>query len=165
MKKLLVFSALLSFSAFADQCAWNTRTDVKSAVKLVKNNDVIFWCQNCGEKKPSKIFKVIDYKVSTVRYQGLPEGRILTVNVGSRNEELDLAYTYVRTASDIFTNVAHLVGCPSAGATSFIQTGPGVRKVAHYYDARGVRINTANSDVEGLTSYMSPEHVRVPASK
>ena len=165
MKKFLVLATLLSFNTFADSCQWSTRSDIKSTINLLKNNDIIFWCQNCNEKTPSKIFKVIDYKYSANKYQGLPEGRVLTVNNGLRSEELDLAYTYVRTANDVFTSVSHLIGCPSEGATTFIQTGPGLRKVAYYFDARGMRMNTANSQVEGLTSFLPIGHVRVPASK
>lgn len=167
MKLFTLAFILLSSPVFADQCQWNSKTDARSAVKLLRNNDVIFWCQNCGEKKPSVIFKVADISVSTARYPGIPEGRIVNIQVqgGSSQQELDLAYTYVRTASDTFTNMAHMVGCPSEGATSFIQTGPGAKKVAHYYDAQGKRVNAATSTTDAVVSYNPWKSDRLPASK
>lgn len=165
MKKLLVVVLVLtSFSSFADQCAWNTTSDTKSAKELLENNDVMLWCQNCDEKKPSNIFAVREVII------GKPDAKlreikaILEYNKGETS--LDLAYTYVRTASDIFTNLAQLVGCPSHGATTFIQTGKGKKKVAHYYDGAGNRVDvlTSSSDyqVGAITNTLAPK--RYPAS-
>ncbi|MGZ3787266.1 MAG: hypothetical protein ACXVLQ_02015 [Bacteriovorax sp.] len=156
-------------TAFADQCEWNSLTDANSAVKLIKNNDIIFWCQNCNEAKPSSIFKVTNVRVKKEVSSGMPVGRIVNVQaeylVDKNGTDLDLAYTYVRTASNIFTNIAHLVGCPSEGATTFIQTGPGVKKVAHYYDGQGVRqnITTSSSDLN-KDEFKNLDKSRMPAS-
>ncbi len=127
--------ASVSLSAFADQCAWNTITDAISAKGLLTNKDIIFWCQNCTEK-PSAITRVSSATIA--RKDGSNQ---LTVSLaGGRKESLDLAYTYVRVASDIFANVSHLVGCESEGAMTFIKTGPGTKKVAHFYNDHGVRV-------------------------
>jgi hypothetical protein len=127
--------ASFSFGAFADQCAWNTLTDAISAKGLLTNKDVIFWCQNCHEK-PSAIMRVSSATIA--RKDGSNQ---LTVTLsGGKKESLDLAYTYVRTASDIFANVSHLVGCDSDGAMTFIKTGPGLKKVAHFYNDNGQRV-------------------------
>ncbi len=127
--------ASVSMSAFADQCAWNTVSDAISAKGLLTNKDIIFWCQNCHEK-PSAI--VHANSATIARKNGSNE---LTVSLaGGRKESLDLAYTYVRVSSDVFANVSHLVGCESEGAMTFVKTGPGTKKVAHYYNDHGVRI-------------------------
>ena len=129
----IVFASF-SISAFADQCAYNTLTDAISAKGLLTNKDVIFWCQNCTQK-PSGIVRVTSATIA--RKDG---SNMLTVKLSNgKKEELDLAYTYVRTSSDIFANVSHLVGCESDGAMTFIKTGPGARKVAHFYNHQGVR--------------------------
>jgi hypothetical protein len=161
---MFVTGVFLSASAFADQCAWNKLTDARSAQRLLKGNDAIFWCQNCNEK-PSKIFRIVDVKVA----RGTGE---LTATVQGRSEKLnlDLAYTYVRTASDIFANVAHLVGCPSEGAMTFVKTGPGAKKEAHYYDQHGSKqvLSTAlNEDIRPWVSLTkkTEDETRLPASK
>ena len=60
MTKLIIglLSLVMAQSALADQCAWNSKTDAESAIKLLKGSDVMLWCHNCQEAKPSKIFKV-----------------------------------------------------------------------------------------------------------
>lgn len=134
-----------SFSALADQCAWNKLSDAKSAKSLIKGNDIILWCQNCGEKNPSNILKVKDVNLQK------PATGYFELGVQYENgqsDQIDLAYTYVRTASDVFTNVAQLVGCPSSGATTFIQTGPGVKKTAHFYDKKGERVDVVSTKKE-----------------
>lgn len=162
--KLLIFSLALisSFSALADQCAWNKFSDAKSAKNLLKNNEIILWCQNCGQKDPSNILKVDDVNVKKPA-NGYYE---LSVKYDNGNQdEIDLAYTYVRTSSDIFTNVAQLVGCPSEGATTFIQTGPGVKKTAHFYDKKGVRVDVVSSRKEiKVAEFKAANTSRLPAS-
>lgn len=148
--------------AFADQCAWNKLSDAKSASQLLKNNDIILWCQNCDEVRPSNIQRIKDLAV-TKPGPGYHEISVLLDN--GKVEMIDLAYTYVRTASDIFTNVAQLVGCPSSGATTFIQTGPGVKKVAHFYNKKGERVDVVTSSKEIKISEVKADKTRLPASK
>lgn len=165
MKTLfLLFTIIISSSAFADQCAWNKVSDASSAKKLLKENDFILWCQNCGEKRPSVIFAVKDVKVAKPTQDYFEV--VATLADGS-TVNLDLAYTYVRTASDVFTNVAQLVGCPSVGATTFIQTGPGVKKVAHFYNKKGERVDVQTSGTEIRVSEYKFDIIenRMPASK
>jgi hypothetical protein len=153
MKMFIVFAALMaSFSALADQCAYNKISDAKSAKALIKGNDIIQWCQNCGEKKPSTISHVDSIDMSN------PSDSFYEIKVQVDGQDkdiyIDLAYTYVRTASDVFTNIAQMVGCPSEGATTFIKTGPGVKKVAHFYDKHGkmVVVKTDLKDIR-LSDY------------
>jgi hypothetical protein len=161
MKFVMIFLSVLSTSAFADQCAWNSKTDAASAMKLLKGNDVITWCQNCGEKTPSYIAKVSAAKITTPS-AGYKE---ITITTSKGDEQIDLAYTYVRTATNVFTNMAQLVGCPSTGATSFIQTGPGVKKTAHYYNQVGERVDVLSSTEETTISAAQMKSDRLPASK
>lgn len=162
--KLFIFALTLtaSFSALADQCAWNKLTDAKSAKGLIKGNDIILWCQNCGEKSPSNILKVSDVRVTK------PEESYYELGVtysDGKKDSIDLAYTYVRTASDVFTNVAQLVGCPSEGATTFIQTGPGVKKTAHFYNKQGKRVDVVSTEKEiKVTEFKAANANRMPAS-
>ncbi len=162
--KLFIFAITLaaSFSALADQCAWNKLTDAKSAKALIKDNDIILWCQNCGEKNPSTIMKVTAVNVTK------PANDFFEINVtyaDGKKDSIDLAYTYVRTASDVFTNVAQMVGCPSEGATTFIQTGPGVKKTAHYYNNTGTRVNVVSSSKEiAVADFKTMNTTRLPAS-
>jgi intein-encoded DNA endonuclease-like protein len=164
--KFFIFAVALvaSFSALADQCAWNKLTDAKSAKSLIKDNDIILWCQNCGEKNPSNILKVKDVNVK----KPANDSHELTVIYSNGNQDqIDLAYTYVRTASDVFTNVAQLVGCPSEGATTFIQTGPGVKKTAHFYDKKGKRVDVVSTKKEiQVAEFHAANNTtnRVPAS-
>lgn len=164
MKFFMIAMALAtSFSALADQCAWNKLTDAKSAKGLIKDNEIILWCQNCGEKNPSNILKVTDVNVKKPA-NGYFE---LSVTYANGNQDsIDLAYTYVRTASDVFTNVAQLVGCPSEGATSFIQTGPGVKKTAHFYDKHGKRVDVVSTkkEIQVADFHAAINTNRMPAS-
>lgn len=164
--KFLTFIALtsLSFAAFADQCAYNTITDAVSAKGLLTNKDVIFWCQNCTEK-PSNIKKVVS--ASVARKNGTNE---MTVKLADgKKEAIDLAYVYVRTASDIFANVSHLVGCETTGAMTFVKTGPGTKKEAHFYDDHGTRVSgktELNEDIRGpwVSATTTTDKTRVPAN-
>lgn len=159
---LVTFALVSSFSAFADQCAWNKFSDAKSAKSLLKGNDIIQWCQNCGQKEPSNILKVADVNVKQ------PANGYYELSVKYDNgisDQIDLAYTYVRTASDIFTNAAQLVGCPSEGATTFIQTGPGVKKTAHFYDKKGKRVDVVSSSKEvKVADFKGENSNRIPAA-
>ncbi len=143
MRNLLLVAALFSAqSVFADQCAWNSKTDGKSAMGLLSpGTEIVFWCQNCNEVKASVINVVDEVKIDresnevSVKAHQKSSGKKL---FEGKLYGIDLAYTYVRTASDVFTNMAHLVGCPSEGATTFIQN-KGNQKIPHYYDFNGVR--------------------------
>jgi hypothetical protein len=161
MRFTILTLALLSTTAMADQCAWNSKTDAASALKLLKGNDIITWCQNCGDRKPSYIAKVISAKQATPQ-AGFKE---ITVETNKGTESIDLAYTYVRTATNVFTNMAQLVGCPSSGATTFIQTGPGVKKTAHFYNKDGEREDVLSSTEESTLADFKMKSDRVPASK
>lgn len=147
MKALLIFA--LTFAgliAQADQCAYNTKTDGISAQQLIqKNVELIDWCLTCEQIKPGLIYVVNEIKTDSTTNEIFVKGtyksskKAVTENVTEDGwHMIDLAYTYVRTASDIFTNLSHLVGCPSYGSYTFIQN-IGSKKVPHYYDGQGLR--------------------------
>jgi hypothetical protein len=162
--KTILFSLLsvLSLNAFADQCAWNKLTDATSAMKLLKNNDVMTWCQNCDETKPSHIYKVQELKkIKPASDQYEIQAKLSN----GQTHNFDLAYIYVRVASDVFANVAQLVGCPSVGATTFIQTGPGAKKTAYFYDHAGNKVNVLSTEKEIAAGYdYKKDSTRFPAS-
>ncbi len=161
MKKAFLFFAVVFAAALvvrADQCAWNSKTDGTSAKQLIqKNVELIDWCGACDEKKPGLIYVVSDVKIDketgeiAVKATYKSSKKAVTSYTNQAGwHMIDLAYAYVRTSSDTFANLAHLVGCPSTGSYSFIQT-VGNSKRPHYYDAKGERqdykINN-NMDIE-----------------
>ena len=148
MTKLIIglLSLVMAQSALADQCAWNSKTDAESAIKLLKGSDVMLWCHNCQEAKPSKIFKVlnVENQVPSKGYRQV----VVNLEENVKPINIDLAYTYVRVATNVFANIAHLVGCDSTGEMTFVQTGPGRKKVPHFYDKTGTRVDMPNGAVE-----------------
>ncbi len=185
MKFLVLIASVLVFqsAAFADQCAWNDVKYASAAKKLFfqpgsngqpSYRDVIFWCQNCGEKKPSTKFHITDVKTSKAQMNGKTfDYRVVKVKaeylVDKDGTEIDLAYTYVRTGPKTFTNLAHLVGCPSEGAISHIETFSGkdsAKKVGYSYDLNGIRkdLNTANSIKYNAGTVLVPTSMSVDSS-
>ena len=145
MKSILLMSVIfLAFTSNADQCAWNTKTDGKSALEFLKPNDeILLWCQKCDEAK-SSVIQVVDAanfdrdtNEISIKTHEKSSGKIIN---NGQVFGVDLAYTYVRTATDIFSNLAQLVGCPSTGASTFIQNKGG-QKIPHHYDSGGVRVD------------------------
>lgn len=161
---LALLLTVTGLTAFADQCQWNTASDADSARALINlHKEVMFYCQNCGDTKPSFIAEVKSVRTgqATMGDQRYPYRTVnLTLSSGEQ-KEVDLAYLYVRTASDMFANTAQLVGCPSEGAVTFIQTTNRNQKLQHYYNAEGVRVPVGSSTAATGTGNGG---VRVPAS-
>lgn len=160
MKTIIsAFVLLLSFAASADQCQWNSPSDATSARQLINlHKEVMFFCQNCDDTKPSFIAQVDSVKTAQVK--GEKAYRTVTLVSKGQEQEVDLAYLYVRTASNIFANVAQLVGCPSEGAVTFIETTNKNQKIQHYYNETGTRVDTATT-----TAQIGKMTGRKPASK
>lgn len=163
MKTIVSLLLILgSYAAQADQCQWNSASDATSARQLIGlHQEVMFYCQNCEENKPSFIAQVSDVKTrqATMSGEKYPY-RTVVLTVDGQDREVDLAYLYVRTASNIFANVAQLVGCPSHGAVSFIETTNKNSKIQHYYNATGDRVDTATTTAQNTI----PGKQRKPAS-
>jgi soluble lytic murein transglycosylase-like protein len=161
----LIFS-LTGFAASADQCDWNSASDASAARQLISlNKEVMFYCQLCGDSKPSFIAKVESVKTAPADSMSGQKNpyRIVVLSTSDRKEqEVDLAYLYVRTGSNIFSNVAQLVGCPSDGAITFIETTNRNQKIQHYYDDAGKRHDTAVTTSQNGTGGTTG---RTPASK
>jgi len=161
---LALLLTVTGLTAFADQCQWNTASDADSARALINlHKEVMFYCQNCGDTKPSFIAEVKSVRTgqATMGDQRYPYRTVNLTLAGGEQKEVDLAYLYVRTASDMFANTAQLVGCPSEGAVTFIQTTNRNQKLQHYYNAEGVRVPVASSTAATGTGNGG---VRVPAS-
>jgi hypothetical protein len=166
MKLFLALAiSLTGLVASADQCDWNSESDATSARQLIaRNKDVMFYCQLCGDSKPSFIAHVESVKTApadSTSGQKNPYRIVVLSTDDKKNQEVDLAYLYVRTGSNIFANVAQLVGCKSDGAITFIETTNRNQKIQHYYDEAGVRHDTATTSSQNGTGNGG---VRVPAS-
>jgi hypothetical protein len=102
MKTVLITAAVLlaPAAAHADQCQLldDAVADRVRAV-MAKPMRVAELCEPCGEKVPGLPFlpRSVDIIGSELVLDGTPR---------------DLAYTYVKTASNKFENLAMLVGCP-----------------------------------------------------
>jgi len=161
---LALFITVTGLTAYADQCQWNTASDAESARALINlHKEVMFYCQNCGDSKPSFIAEVKSVRTGQASMQGQRYPyRVVNLTLDNNEQkEVDLAYLYVRTASDMFANTAQLVGCPSEGAVTFIQTTNRNQKLQHYYNEQGVRVAVASSTAAASTGNGG---VRVPAS-
>jgi hypothetical protein len=111
MKKAILISivSLCSASAFADQCAFITKTQAEKAVKaIIETQSVQGLCEPCGETKAQNI-QVDSVGLRKAGYQDFSE---VVIN----NKGIDLAYTYVNGL-----NLAKLVGCSAQGVSSSIK--------------------------------------------
>jgi hypothetical protein len=116
MKKLApcLFIALFSSLAYADQCAYITKSEAKSAKSYVpKGSQVLFLCEPCGETQPTPV------QVSSSRAKPVGSGNYWGLNINEVKAQ-DLAYTFVKTSKDTYTNLASLVGCPASGVSETI---------------------------------------------
>jgi len=117
--------ALVSTAARADQCQWVEDTVARKARLLLRRGlEVSIYCEPCGDKYPSRPFKVSQVQVNT------PDpGQPYTQEVSINGIEVDLAYTFLRrgkqgsgvpTPGAPFENMAKLVGCPASGVSDKI---------------------------------------------
>lgn len=107
MKSLIVTTLLLllSSAAFADQCAYITKTQAEKAVKvLIETQTVQSLCEPCGESKALTV-QVNSIGLRKAGYQSYSE---VVIN----DKGIDLAYTYINGL-----NLAKLVGCPTQGVS------------------------------------------------
>ena len=163
MIAVLLFT-LLSGVAQADQCQWNSNTDAQSAFALINlHKEVMHFCQNCGDNRPSFISAIDSVATAQAKMAGQKYPyRSVVLTKDGKKQEVDLAYLYVRTGSDIFANVAQLVGCPSEGAVTFIQTTNVGKKLPHYYNESGARVDVGMATAQVMSHF--PDD-RKPASK
>jgi hypothetical protein len=92
--------------AHADQCAsLGEHAMAARAAALVRAHpSVVSYCEPCGERVPGAPQEVRRVEVAR-------SGDGWSVAIDRR--EVDLAYTFVRTATDRYQNLAALVGCPA----------------------------------------------------
>ena len=115
MKKLFIAAlATLSFSAFADQCAYISKTMADRGALLIAGAEIAEVCEPCGEVASiTSTTKVTSIAVKNTGYQNYKE---VVVN----GKGLDLAYTFVKVAPKRFVNVAKVIGCKADGVSSSI---------------------------------------------
>ncbi len=115
MKKIFIAAlATLSFSAFADQCAYISGTMASRGALLLSGAEIAEVCEPCGERaaivSSSKVGSLV------VRDTGYQNYKEIMVN----GKPLDLAYTFVKVSPKRFVNVAKVIGCKADGVSSFI---------------------------------------------
>ena len=95
--------------AFADICAWNKGNIAPRASAMIKPNDTVqLFCPGCGDTVSTPI------AVRTVQEGPVPDDPAYH-EVLVNGENVDLAYTYVRTApNQPWTNLGSLVNCSQA---------------------------------------------------
>lgn len=121
--KLLLSSILLSLAsvASADQCAYISEQEAKTAMQYLQPNDqVVYFCELCGDK----IFQsepIHDIKTLSVK-QVDENDNLWEISVNGKG--IDLAYTYLDTGHLNFVNMAVLSGCEAQGMTPHIKREP-----------------------------------------
>lgn len=110
MKSLLAGLVLLvSTTAFADQCAYISKTQAQRALKIaLEAKSIATLCEPCGETA-AKVLETKSIGIHDVNYNGYWE---LQVN----GKGMDLAYTFVNGL-----NLSKLAGCESQGVSSSIR--------------------------------------------
>jgi hypothetical protein len=97
MKKLftILFFALISYTAKADQLAWISYEQAKEAAEFLQTQEtVVLWCACCDDDLP------YDVIVESVTYESVGDGYYqvvltgLTLDGESVTLELDLAYVH-----------------------------------------------------------------------
>ena len=116
MKKILLLTlAILSTTAFADQCQLVSGAMAKRATLLIQNgSEIASLCQPCGEKISSAEVSV----ARSVKSASGVYGNLQQVLINGNS--VDLAYTYVKVAPNKFINVAKTIGCKTEGVSEVI---------------------------------------------
>lgn len=110
----IAITALTIPDARADQCQWLLEPEVaRRAIELLEvNREVVAFCELCGDTVPDP-----PYAVHTVAEVPKPDARAIAVN----GEEIDLAYTYIRTSEHEYRNLAVLAGCDASGMSTTLR--------------------------------------------
>lgn len=110
MKSLLTGLILvLSITAYADQCAYISKTQAQSALKVaLEAKSIATLCEPCGETA-AKVLETKSIGIHNVDENGYWE---LQIN----GKGMDLAYTFVNGL-----NLSKLAGCESQGVSSSIR--------------------------------------------
>ncbi len=120
-KKSILFGVvlfLLEGVASADQCQWNSKTEANDAFKILsKEKYVYLFCKPCRETQVRKVkLNSIFIEQQLQSYHAI----VINPNQGSKEEVLDLAYTYVQTGKNTLTNLAGMVGCGAVEVDPFM---------------------------------------------
>ena len=101
---------LVATTAHADQCEWVGEPRPRRPPPiLAKKPKVIEFCEPCGDKAPGTPF------VPTTLERAAVGDGYQAVSIDGRSR--DLAYTYVKTSTTHYENLAVLAGCPAEGVS------------------------------------------------
>lgn len=137
MKKIVValLTVLCGASAFADQCAYNSRTVAQTARAILVNQDFVYkYCELCGDEGPTEYpissdnSGTVDGKAIHFRDRGANEsgtGRFWEFAINETAKDgsattLDLAYTYIlipgkQPGKGTLVNVGAILKCSFDG--------------------------------------------------
>lgn len=107
----------LSNPAHADQCQIISKTQALAAVERINIGDSVqHWCEPCDEKASKTV------KVTALEVHSGESGWEVAIN----GEPIDLAYTFVKSASEDFAyvNLALLANCPASDVSMAKQVEP-----------------------------------------
>lgn len=104
----LVWAGGLITPVWADQCAWVGKSQAIAALNYLSIGQTVYsFCELCGEKVPKPVL------INKLAVTSAPDGKLWQVSVN--NENIDLAYTYVRYEPKYQVNLAILTKCPADG--------------------------------------------------
>jgi hypothetical protein len=107
---LLLTSGFIS-PAVADQCAWVGKSQALAALNYLSIGQTIYsFCELCGDKAPKPV--LID-KLSIINADNTGKFWKVLVN----NDNIDLAYTYIKYSPKYQVNLAVITKCPAEGFT------------------------------------------------
>jgi hypothetical protein len=119
MKKIVttVAGALLSGSlalpALADQCQLVGKSQALAALNYLSIGQTIYsFCEPCGDKTPKPI------RINKIAVSSGDDGKLWRVLVNNQN--IDLAYTYIRYEPKYQVSLAVITKCPTQGVTPVI---------------------------------------------
>lgn len=113
MRSWIIAGALASCAwpvvAYADQCAvLDEATAARAVDALRRHPDIVSFCEPCGEVAPG-----VPDRVTNVAARHTGGGFEVWVD----GRPVDLAYTYARTSSHRYENLAALAACPTTGVS------------------------------------------------
>lgn len=117
MKNILAISLFIFASlhaAHADQCAYIDKDEVNKALTFLKiGTEYVEFCEPCGDKSlyfQRKDLSVVD-TISVAKVDD--EQWEITIN----DDDIDLAYTYIKQSDNKFWNLSKLANCESDDVT------------------------------------------------
>jgi hypothetical protein len=106
----VLLSGGLAMPALADQCQLVGKSQALAALNYLSIGQTIYsFCELCGDKTPKPI------RINKIAVTSGDDGKLWRVLVN--NENIDLAYTYIRYEPKYQVSLAVITKCPTQGVT------------------------------------------------